>query len=159
MLISVRGNKVHEIFVNTPIGYDHEVVIPVTKIEFSDSLSVKYYVMFQKGFAGSGLSDKIYYQVLESGKQTLLKQIAVTYRDSIPYGPAIITRNFEQKPVYFILKKSGVYKAGKNGGNVQDILADRRKELDSYITAHELRLKYETDLVSVIRYYNSLFTE
>ena len=138
-------------------GVEMEVIVPILKIEFADSVNGGFNVVFQNGFSGNSLKEKIYYQVLDSGKLTLLKQIAVNYRDFTPYGTAVITRQFEQKPAYFILNGSSVNKIGKNGENILEILADKKSEITNYISIHGLRLKYEADLVSVIRYYNSLF--
>lgn len=138
-------------------GVEMEVIVPVLKIEFADSVYGGYNIVFKNGFSGNNLKEKIYYQVLDSGKLTLLKHIAVNYRDFTPYGTAVITRQFEQKPAYFILIESAVNKIGKNGENILDILADKKNEINTYISTHNLRLKYEPDLVSVIRYYNSLF--
>ena len=142
----------------TDKGVEMEVIVPVLKIEFVDSVNSGYNVVFQNGFSGNSLKEKIYYQVLDSGKLTLLKQISVTYRDFTPYGTAVITRQFDQKPAYFILNESAVSKIGKNGENIPEILADKKNEITTYISTHNLRLKYEADLVSIIRYYNSLFS-
>lgn len=141
----------------TDKGVEMEVIVPVLKIEFADSVNGGYNVVFQNRFSGNILKEKIYYQVLDSGKITLLKQIAVNYRDFTPYGTAVITREFDQKPAYFILNESTISIIGKNGENIYEVLADRKKEITAYIVALNLRLKNEADLVSVTRYYNSLF--
>lgn len=145
------------ILYQTDKGVEMEVIVPVLKIEFADSINGGYNIVFQNGFVGNNLKEKIYYQVLDSGKLTLLKQIAVNYRDFTPYGTAVITRRFDQKPAYFILNETTVNKIGKNGENILEILADKKNEITAYIAAHSLRLKNEADMVSVIGYYNSLF--
>jgi|SRR5687768_8748677 len=141
----------------TDKGVEMEIIMPVLKIEFADSVNGGYNVVFKNGFNGNTLKEKIYYQVLDSGKITLLKQVHVTYRDFTPYGTAVITRQFDQKPSFFILNKSAASKIGKNGENILEILIDKKNEITSYISTHRLRLKNEADLISVIRYYNSLF--
>ena len=141
----------------TDKGVEMEVIVPVLKIEFADTVNGGYNVVFQNGFSGNGLKEKIYYQVLDSGKLILLNQIVVNYRDFTPYGTAVITRKFEQKPSFFIINATTVNKTGKNGENVPEILADKKNEISTYISANSLRLKYVADLISVIRYYNSLF--
>ena len=141
----------------TDKGVEMEVIVPVLKIEFADTVHGGYNVVFQNGFSGNNLKEEIFYQVLDSGKLTLLKQIVVNYRDFTPYGTAVITRTFEQKRAYFIINETTVNKISKNGENIPEILTDKKNEITTYISANNLRLKYETDLVSVIRYYNSLF--
>ena len=139
----------------TEKGLELEVIVSVDKIEFMDSLSGKT-IVFQKGFTGSGLQEKIYYQVLDTGKIILLKHIAVTYRDFSPYGTAVITRSFQHRLNYYILKNSLVFKAEKNNGNIPGLLAEKKKEIADYIAANNISLKTESGLIAIVNYYNGL---
>ncbi len=137
-------------------GVELELVIPVTSIEFRDTLSGNN-EFFRKFNHIDGLDEKILYQVIDTGRISLLKHHFVNYRDFAPYGTAVITRTFEQKPVFYMIKDEKVLKAGKNNDNLFSFLNDKKQHVDEFIKNNNMRLKTEKDLAAVIHFYNSLY--
>lgn len=139
-------------------GFELELVIPVISIEFRDSLSgsVAYFRKFHKS---EGLDEKILYQVIDTGRITLLKHHFVNYRDFAPYGTAVITRTFEQKPVFYFIKEGKVLKAGKNNEILYSLINDQKQLVDEFLRKNNIKLKSELDITTVIQFYNSLYSD
>lgn len=137
-------------------GEEMELVIDVKRIEFLDSLTLVP-TIFMKGFSGEGLREHLFYNVLDSGKVVLIKEIQCSYKDFSPYGTGIITRTFTQRPILYLIKEGVVFKLAKNNENIMEILKDEQERIDSYIKANRIKLKSDLNLTAVVQYYNSLF--
>lgn len=136
---------------------DMLLLTPAVQVEFYSGGDGAGYSFFKRGFKIRGLDESLFYQVIDSGKVTLLKHIVADYRDVTQYGTAVITRKFEQKVTWYLIVDSIAHKAEKNNANVPAILADKKEEVEAHIRRHNLKIKNEADLLSVVRFYNSLF--
>ena len=97
------------------------------------------------------------YEVLDSGKISLLKQVDITFRDEKKYSEAVITRHFDRKETDFLLLPNGEYKKlEKNRSFISGVMVDKLKEIDAYITSHNLKCKSTKDFQQIVNYYNSL---
>ena len=98
------------------------------------------------------------YEVLDSGKISLLKQVDITFRDEKKYSEAVITRHFDRKETDFLLLPNGEYKKlEKNRSFISGVMVDKLKEIDAYITSHNLKCKSTKDFQQIVNYYNSLY--
>lgn len=98
------------------------------------------------------------YEVLDSGRASLLKKISISYRDEKKYGEAVTTRHFERKEnELFILLNNEYKKLEKKREFFLTLLQDRTKEIEDFISIHQLNCRSVKDCQQVIRYYNSLF--
>jgi hypothetical protein len=98
------------------------------------------------------------YEVLDSGKSSLLKKISVSYRDEKKYGEAVTTRHFERKEnEFFILLNNEYKKVEKKNEFFLTLLHDRSKEIEDFINKNRLNCRSIKDIQQLIRYYNSLF--
>ena len=137
-------------------GVDFVMTVPVQKIELYDSIADKYYLTFQNGFPGIGeLTPLTYYQVIDSGKATLLKHIGISYRDDKPYYSATVTRTFEQTVQYYILTGNKMTIVPKNTDMLTDILKDTKNNIASFIEKNKLKISREQDLEKIISHFNN----
>ena len=101
--------------------------------------------------------EPIIYELLDSGKISLLKKISITYRDDKKYGEAVITRHYDRKETEFVKLANGEYKKlEKTRSFILEITADKLKEIDTYINANNIKCKSTKDFQLIISYYNSL---
>lgn len=121
--------------------------VPIKKVEFENQLTF---------IKPSDDTAKVLYQLLDSGKITLLKKIFITYKDQTGYGSTMVTRIFEQKYSYYILKDHQIISLDRSKTALLEAMADRNSQLDAYIEQEKLKLRKEEDLIKVFRFYNSL---
>ena len=132
----------------------------IKKIEFFNCWNNKVPVVFQSGFPVITSRDDrdILYQVLDSGKVMLLKNIKVSENSgvrAVQYGtPQVELQQSETFYVYSPAK--GMLKPERSREAILKVLDDKREEVDSYITANNIRFRNEEELVKVIVFYNSL---
>jgi hypothetical protein len=99
----------------------------------------------------------IIYEVIDSGKVSLLKKISVTYRDDKKYSEAVTTRYFVKTETQYLLLPSGeTKKLEKSKEFLLGTLTDKTKEVTAYIEQNKLRCKTLKECQLVISYYNTL---
>jgi hypothetical protein len=97
------------------------------------------------------------YEVIDSGKVSILKKIIVTSRDEKKYNEAVTTRSFTRKETDYVLLPSGqAKKFEKSMEFLLEILNDKIKEVNAYIEKTKLRCKTFKECQSIISYYNTL---
>lgn len=97
------------------------------------------------------------YQVLDSGKYSLLKKIAVNYRDNKGYGQSLVTRTFEHaETLYCQMPDGSIVKMGKGREAILEICGSKRKQVETYIDKNSLKCRTAKDFQKVFSYYNSI---
>ncbi|MBC7948483.1 MAG: hypothetical protein H7Y42_11420 [Chitinophagaceae bacterium] len=145
----------------TESGDEMIATTPIRQVRFHNFISsgVAQGAVVLEGSDGSVNSPggKIY-QVLESGKAKLLKELTVTFSDNKRYGEATVTRVFTRKETYFGLFDGppGLKKLERNKSSLVDFFPTMKNEVTAYIEAQKLKCKSEEDLIVVFRYYNSI---
>lgn len=100
----------------------------------------------------------VVYEVIDSGKVSLLKKITVTYRDETQYGSTKTTRYFIRKDnEYFVFVNDEYKKLEKSRAFLTTLLQDQKSEVDDFINKNKINCKSLKGCQQVIRYYNSLF--
>ena len=95
------------------------------------------------------------YQVLDSGRVSLLAHVRVNYRDEKRYGQAGITRIFKTSYTYYIWRDGKKERLERNKDAVLQALADKRTEVEAYVRKESLGYRSENDLAKIFRFYNS----
>lgn len=131
-------------------GREFAVAVKVSKLEFEPGDDTPRIVFITPA------ADTQLYQVLDSGRVSLLKKITITYKDQMPYGSTNVTRIFEQKYSYFSYKNAELVSLDKSKTAVMESLIDKSTLVDTYIQQQKLKLRREDDLIKVFRFYNSL---
>lgn len=141
----------------SPDGVEMVATMPVKKIRFHASGNgAASHVVLQSNDAINEPGTKIF-QVLDSGKISLLKHLKAGFRDDRRYNEATITRVFTHNPVLYALRDGRELKVEKNREFLLQLFADKAKEIDRFIREKALKCKSEQDLVQVFQFYNALF--
>jgi hypothetical protein len=124
----------------------------ISKVKFTDmpDQSKAVFLFINMGDA------KGYYQLLDSGKISLLKQRVISYQDKAEYGNTNMTRIFKQNENYFAYSNSFLKPIARSTGEVLILFADKKQLLETYTEKEKLKLRKEQDLVKLFHYYNSL---
>lgn len=126
--------------------------LPIDKIEFEDFAGGAK-IIFIKIMNDTA---RRFFQLLDSGRVSLLKNIYVISRDKTTYGSTTITRVFEQKQSYFVYSNTGLVPLEQSKTGVVKILSDKSSQVDAFIEQEKLKLRKEEDLAKLFHYYNSL---
>lgn len=138
-------------------GVEMEVVNPVSAVFFrlpeGENSSI---VIFQKGYpAVDKQNENNFYQVLVSGKATLLMDTKFRETEHISFGTGIVN-NTEKLLSYYGASGNKIVQLAKTE-NIVELLSDRSKEIKEYIQQESIKVKRQPDLAKVFTYYNSLF--
>ncbi|NOT51698.1 MAG: hypothetical protein HOP10_10530 [Chitinophagaceae bacterium] len=133
--------------------------VPIQKIRFTDTSRNMYNMVFENGFPAVDKQDEgSYYQVIDTGKASLLKYHSVSYIDKKQYGNASITRVFDQEESYYLLLYGIMQKVGKGQEGFLSLFTDKKEELKKYMEKNKIKCRKEEDWRKVIAYYNSLWS-
>ena len=128
----------------------------VDRLDFFDTNLEKYTHVFRNGFAAVGRNtDKTYYQILDSGKVSLLKQINIIYRESTAYGAPSATRSYEQIKSYYLLVNNTLTPI-KSSEAFLLAMPDKKNEVSSFLSSKRIKFNREDDLKRLTIYYNNL---
>jgi hypothetical protein len=137
------------------LGQMMVAAIPVEKVEFT--LGEKKRV-FRTGYpAVDAQSEQTFYEVLDSGKLSLLKLHKVNWMDKKEFNASIITRIFDiGNQLYVYSEKTGIIKLSKNREEFLSYFGDKAKKVSLHMDTNDLKLKKEADLLEIFKYYNTL---
>jgi hypothetical protein len=144
-------------------GKEMVTLIPVKKIQFYSC--IKDGELFPASAliglpAGLNQAGSEIYEVLDSGKIQLLKQIKMTYRDETKYGQAGIVRIYEKKSqLYWLGGNKKLQKIEKSKKDILDLITDKKEIMQNFIQTQNLNYRNEKDLITIFKYYNSLFSD
>jgi len=131
----------------------------IKKIEFYNIPSEEgiQNVVLESFNGGLNMEKTPVYQVLDSGKYSLLKKIVVTFIDSKGYGQSLVTRSFEHTETLYCQMPDGlIVKMGKGREAVLEICGSKRKQVESYIDKNNLKCRTAKDFQRVFQYFNSI---
>ncbi|MBC7828785.1 MAG: hypothetical protein H7122_13630 [Chitinophagaceae bacterium] len=113
--------------------------------------------VFRKGFPGTDRGNPdTYYQILETGQVSLLR---LAIKDVVAEKEILaskLSRHYFDVDQYYLLQNGAMRKIDKDTTPLQDILADRREELKTYISEQQLKMRTAEDLTKVVKKYNEL---
>lgn len=128
----------------------------VSEVEFNEPVT-NARVRFRCGFPVIGNNDlKTFYQVLASGKATVLKQIKKTLIEEKAFNSATITRRFDTEKNYYVFSGNAMTKLKRTKSDIVALLGDQKSKIEEFIAANKLNTKSDEDLVRIFDYYNSL---
>lgn len=112
---------------------------------------------FQMGFPAIDEQDSLsFYEVVTPGKATLLHyRYERLGRKKVDFSVEYVDCFYPEDRRY-VLVNGQMKKLKKNNGNLLDILADKKQELQRYIKEKQLQPEENDDLSQIIKYYNLL---
>lgn len=142
----------------SPDGVEMVATLPIKKIRFHASAGdgATGNAVLESNAALNEPGTRVF-QVLDSGKISLLKHLKVGFRDDRRYNEATVTRVFIHTPLFFASSNGREIRLEKSREFLLQLFADRAKEVDRFISEKALKCKSENDLLQVFHFYNSLF--
>jgi hypothetical protein len=141
----------------SPGGVEMIATMPVKRIRFYGAAATESGNQVLESHGAINDAGARIYQVLDSGRISLLKHLKVVFRDDRRYNEATVTRVFTQTPVLYAYHDGREARVEKNREFLLRLFADKAKEVDHFISEKDVNLKSEKDLVQVFHFYNSLF--
>lgn len=131
---------------------------PIRQLRLVDSSTGKSVCFVHSSYIASTNIEPGWFQLLVSGKVSLFKKHVKEVLESKPYGSATIEQRINTVAHYFLLS-GNTFTLFKKIKDVPALLADKKSELHSRITANKLSGKTDGDFSDLILYYNQLNTQ
>jgi hypothetical protein len=135
-------------------------IMQIKSIAFTGCADNGLIPIFQSGFPSIGKQDEgSFYQVLDSGKATLLKYFQIDETQNVVNGlnPGAASILLQKVEFYFMYNAAkGMQKIAKSNDDVVNYFADKKTMIETFISSNKLKCKKEEDLIKVVHYYNSL---
>lgn len=104
-----------------------------------------------------GYGKNAYYEVIASGKATLLKHYRQFLKDTRSSVDLSMTDGtYVQTVDYYIFKDGKMARIKPNTKTIEEAFADRSAQVDSFLVEKNIHVEDEADLKMVFDYYNSL---
>jgi hypothetical protein len=147
----------NRVIYQTPNGGEMEALTQIESIRFGACEGKNSSVLFRSGYPLTGqLTERTYYQVLDSGTVQLLKYWKINYTDQKPYSSAVTIRKFEVKPEYYAyMPEKGMIKLEKGNENALDIISEKKTKASQFVNEQHLKLRKEDDLVKLFYFLNA----
>lgn len=113
------------------------------------------YLVYKKGITGADFSRSQYVQVLLEGPVGLYK-LAIKQVSEMSEVNAGIVKTFTNNSKYYISKNNQLRFIKINKSEILSILSDKQEKIQSYINEKKLSFRKDSDLVEVLKYYQSL---
>lgn len=157
-------------FINLPIKLDvqsNQVLFKMDEVEMIPAGTVSMIEFFAKGTNGRNQvfrngfppvnknTNETYYEVLDTGKATLLKHIGVVSREAREYGDAAVKKTIQQVKNFYIFIQNRMVHV-KKADALLEAMKDKRASVEAFISANKIKLYKDDDVKSLINYYNNL---
>lgn len=131
-----------------------EKILP--RIAFLDD-NGKESMIFKTGFPfNDTLDGSTYYQVLDSGKITLLKYYSTYFLDNKEPFTNRFTRTYHYLENYYaILPNEKLVHLKLSNSDILEILQDKKAAMETFIKQNKIKSKKEKDLIELFHYYNN----
>lgn len=153
--IPLRYNCFEDVleFTKNKVSYDLIPKTIVKRAEFGGQ------VFSCKDYESKGGTEKSYFEILVEGKASLLVHYSIKFFEKEPlkgYAEPKPARFDDFEKNYYISINNSPAKKISNNKKWIEILADKQKDVDSYISKQKLSVKKAEDMKKIIGYYNSL---
>jgi hypothetical protein len=137
-----------------------KMVLPgnIIEIIFYDTVqSLHYEYKFQIGYPEiDNLNRNNFYQVLSDGNATLLKSSIKKINKTKNEMSGEVSSQFDIYEDHYLYIKYEMKRVKKDKEYLLNLLTDKRKELETYITVQKLNFKSMDSIKKLVDYYNSL---
>jgi len=136
-----------------------KTVLPgnIAEITFYDTVgSAIHSYKFQSGYPEvDNLKRNTYYQVISDGKITMLKSSIKKINKAKNEMSGEVISQFDTYEDYYLYVKYEMKRIKKDKEYLLNLLADKRKELESYIEVQKINFRSIESIKKLIDYYNS----
>ena len=153
--INAYSNEVHFLTENneeftTPSGL-------IKEIKFSDSSRQPPVVtLYQCGFpAVDDQKPESFYEVISSGKTSLLKSVAKKLEERKNDLSGERSRLFETYETLYVFQNGAMKRLKKDKSSVLELMTDQKEKMDAFVATQKINFKNAESLKKVFDYYNS----
>ena len=132
-------------------GYIKEILLPVGKPGASVRMD------FQNGFPAIDEQDvNNFYEVLVPGKISLLLSIRKIIAQEKDEMTGEVRKEYKTYEDYYAFDGKTMQRIKKDKTFIENLLADKREKIETFVTDNKLKLKSIDEIQKVIEYYNAL---
>lgn len=153
--IPMRYNCYDDVLEFTKDGSSYEL-LPKTKIKRAEFGGQ---VFTYKDMDSNEGSDKSFMQILAEGKATLFARFRVNFieaEEAKGFADAKPPRFENLSETYYVSINNAPAKKINSNKNLLEVLGDKKKEVESYVSKQKISYKKVDDMKKIIAYYNSL---
>ncbi|MGM9474982.1 hypothetical protein ACS5PU_01080 [Pedobacter sp. GSP4] len=129
-------------------------VDPLSAFEITTVDSSANYKFINGLPAIDGLNQASFFQLIATGKLTLLKRVYKKITESKEYGSATVDKSFNTYSGYYVLQNSALSKISINKKSLLGLAPDKEKEITDYLKKEKIELKEDKDLSKFFAYLN-----
>jgi hypothetical protein len=130
---------------------------PVISFIIGDSASKLKDKTFRNGFPATGnLKSDAYFEILASGKITLLKKMTKSIMETKEYNSPVVKKEIMDNIQYFVFFDNKITAFKKDQSFITETLKDKIPDIETYLKSTKLNLKKEEGLIALIAYANTL---
>ena len=140
-------------FKNNDVSFELKPKDIIRRAEFGGQ------VFSYKEYESNGGTAKSYFAILEEGKATLCARYTIKFYEAEPikaYADPVPARFDDLDESYYISLDNAPAKGILNNKKLIEILADKKKEMESFISKQKLSVRKVEDLKKITAYYNTL---
>lgn len=158
--IAVKFNLVtNEVLYRSPDGQEMVATINIRRIRFQQPNTENGQVetiIETPGGALNAAGSQVY-EVLDSGRCSVLRLVKITVADRKQFNQATITRVFSRKSSFHVMSAGNpVAKLETSRAQMTKLLQDKAAEITAYIDKEGIKCRNVDECRKVIRYYNTL---
>jgi hypothetical protein len=129
-------------------------IIAFTLMPKADDTST--HMVFRKGVTGPEFKAGQFVQVMTEGPNASVYKLAQKQLSEKSEINAGMIKTFADNAKYYIRSKTGVHFVKLNQSDILSVLNDQATKLKAFIDERKLRFRKDTDLVELVKYYNTL---
>jgi hypothetical protein len=153
--IPLRYNCFNDVleFKKDNTSYDLQPKTKIKRAEFGGQ------AFTYKEFESDGSTDKSYFEILTEGKATLYARFNVKFYEPEPlkgFADAKPAKFGDLAETFYVSINNAPAKKILNNKKLVEVLSDKQKEVETFISKQRLSVKKVDDLKKIIAYYNSL---
>jgi hypothetical protein len=97
-----------------------------------------------------------FYEVLNDGRISLLKRTRKKVNEIKAFDSTVAVKRIAEVHDYYLSRKGELFRLKKDRKTLLALLNDQAEQIEKFINQNKLNIKDETQLISIISYYNSL---
>lgn len=137
-------------------GSEMEVASPVARVEFTGLGPAGASVVFVKGLPPiDKQNENTFYQLLVDGKAKLLMHTEFAEVEYKEYNSALTTHRTDKLLSYYGMIENRFAKLARPE-DILLLMSDKTQQVSDYIQKEKLKLKKQSDLEKLFKYYNGL---
>lgn len=113
--------------------------------------------LYRNGYPSiKNLTSLSFFHILVDGKVTLLKKISKNIIEVKEFNSATAIKKIVDEKNNYLFLKGSLKPLKTDKASLLDLFFDKKNEVDAYLKANKVNFKKDEDIVTFVKYYNSL---